>query len=114
MIYYNNDDILREQYKNTLYRGLFIEKYQHIKDSISFELSHHSFGIQMADYAAGIFNGTLRGFNNSEELFSKYLIGLIRRSEEGKIFGYGICEVPKDPVIRSALQSKLTQLPNSS
>jgi hypothetical protein len=102
-----NDNALREQYKNTYYQGPFIERYKHIKDSCSFELSHHSFGIQMADYAAGIFNGSLRGFNTSLELFSKYLSDLIRRSEEGKVLGYGIREVPKDTVTRSILQSKL-------
>ena len=104
---------LREQYKNTYYEGPFIEKYKHIKDSCSFELSHHSFGIQIADYAAGIFNGSLRGFNTSLELFNRYLSGLIRRSEEGKVFGYGIREVPKDAAVRSMLESKLPQLNNS-
>lgn len=102
-----NDNLLREQYKNTYYQGPFIERYKHIKDSCSFELSHHSFGIQMADYAAGIFNGSLRGFDTSLDLFNKYLLGLIRKNEEGNVLGYGIREVPKDAVFRSEIQSKL-------
>lgn len=105
-----NDNILRKQYKETYFQGPFIERYQHIKDSISFELSHHSFGIQLADYAAGIFNGCLRGFDISQELFNKYLLGLVRKSREGKIFGYGIREVPRNPEIRSSLQSKFPQI----
>jgi hypothetical protein len=103
-----NDNALREQYKKTYYKGPFIEKYKHIKDSCSFELSHHSFGIQIADYTAGIINGSLRGFEASLELFNRYLAGLIRRSEKGEVFGYGICEVPKDAAVRSILESKLT------
>jgi hypothetical protein len=102
-----NDNAIREQYKNTYYEGPFIEKYKHIKDSCSFELSHHSFGLQIADYTAGIINGSLRGFNTSLELFNKYIEGLIRRSEKGKVLGYGIREVPTDSVVRSLLESKL-------
>jgi len=105
-----NDNLLREQYKNTYYEGPFIDKYQHIKDSCSFELSHHSFGIQMADYAAGILNGSLRDFGTSNELFHKYILGLIRKSEQGEVFGYGIREVPKDTTTRSVLRSKLDHL----
>jgi len=102
-----NDNAISEQYKNTYYKDTFIEKYKHIKDSCSFELSHHSFGLQIADYAAGIINGSLRGFNTSLELFSRYLSGLIRRNEEGNVFGYGIREVPRDAAVRSMLESKL-------
>jgi len=70
--------------------------YSHIKDSVYFEYSHHSFAMQLADFCAGVFNGTLRGFDDSKILFRMVYPGLIRKSNRGAIMGYGVCEIPTD------------------
>ena len=99
------DKLIRNAYRDIYLTGDFIKKYSHIKDSISFELSHHSFGIQMSDYAAGIFHGFLRGYEDSCKLFCNHIYGLLRRDDtSGKILGYGIREVPANPDIRSLLE----------
>lgn len=105
------EKLLREAYSSIYTGGDFIEKYSHIKDSISFEQSHHSFGIQIADYAAGSFNGFLHDFQFGTYLFTEHLYGLLRRGETGEIMGYGIREVPSSEVdLRHQLENKLTEL----
>lgn len=103
------EGLLRNAYRGIYSTGDFISEYSHIKDSISFELSHHSFGIQIADYAAGIFNGFLQGYRASNDLFSTYIHKLLRRQQgTGKILGYGIREIPKSETYRSFLEDKLS------
>jgi hypothetical protein len=105
------DKLLREAYNDLYYHGDFIKKYSHIKDSISFELSHHSFGIQLADYVAGSFNGSLHDYQFSKNLFRDYLYQLLRREETtNKILGYGIREVPSSADKRSWIEEKLNKL----
>lgn len=105
------EKLLREAYSSIYTSGDYIKNYSHIKDSISFEQSHHSFGIQIADYAAGIFNGFLHNFKFGTSLFTEHLYNLLRRDvKTGEIMGYGIREVPSDAGFRTLLEEKLTEL----
>ena len=105
------DRLIREAYSSIYFQSDFIEKYSHIKDSISLELSHHSFGIQIADYTSGSFNGFLRDYEFSTRLFHSHLYGLLRRElGTNEILGFGIREVPRNKQFRSQLENKLTSL----
>jgi hypothetical protein len=105
------DRLIRDAYSEIYFSGDFIKQYSHIKDSLSFELSHHSFGIQMADYAAGIFCGFLRGFKDSQELFDRRICGLIRKDDKSDaILGYGIREVPRNQGVRNRLKITLSNV----
>nr|WP_256329707.1 DUF3800 domain-containing protein [Fervidobacterium changbaicum] len=101
------DRSIREAYRQIYLCGDFIKKYKHIKDSLSFELSHHSFGIQLCDYCAGIFNGVLKGYTPSIEVFRTRLRPFLRKSSEGKFMGCGIVEVPKNEQARQFLLSRI-------
>ncbi len=100
------DSLIRSAYREIYLTGDFISKYAHIKDSISFELSHHSFGVQIADYIAGIFNGFLRNYSISKTLFQECVSDVIRRSPSGEIFGYGVREVPRSDENREKIKDK--------
>lgn len=100
---------LRETYFELFREGDFIERYSHIKDSLNIEHSHHSVGIQLADYLSGCFAGFLKGFGESTNLFRKRGYPLLRRSRTGEILGYGIREVPRNDTVRRELRSKLEQ-----
>lgn len=105
------DKLLREAYSSIYFQGDFIKKYSHIKDSISLELSHHSFGIQIADYTSGSFNGFLRDYEFSTRLFHNHLYRLLRRElGTNEILGFGIREVPRNKQFRSQLENKLIKL----
>jgi len=105
------DRLLREAYSSIYFQGDFIEKYSHIKDSISLELSHHSFGIQIADYTSGSFNGFLRDYEFSTRLFHSHLYRLLRcELGTNEILGFGIREVPRNKQFRSQLENKLINL----
>jgi|ERR1043166_3658293 hypothetical protein len=104
----DHDKHLRNAY-HAIYRdGDFIKKYQHIVDSLNLVYSHHSIGIQLADFIAGCFCGFLRGFPESIRLFKTYLSPLLRVGPNGQVLGYGVREVPRNQIFRAKLRENLT------
>lgn len=73
---------IRRMYASIYQEGDFIEKYRHVMDSLSFFLSEHSIGIRLADYTAGIFNGFMRGFDQSTTLFKNQVWPLVKSPYE--------------------------------
>lgn len=104
------DNLIRESYKSIYLSGDFIKEYRHIKDSLSFELSHHSFGIQLADYCVGIFNNTLKGFPKSINIFKSILLQFVRKNSDGNFMGYGVVEIPKNDMVRKDISNKISSL----
>ncbi len=87
------------QYKN-LYQGVLTEN------------SLYSPGIQLADYAAGVMNGYLRGeivtpgkYQFATDLFDEFVKPRLRKHPIGMTVGFGIIEVPKHPHFREQLIS---------
>lgn len=85
------------QYKN-LYHGVLVEN------------SIYSPGIQLADYAAGVLFGFLRGktvnpgkYDLATEFFETYIKSKIRCNDHGKVIGYGVVEIPKHQILRKEL-----------
>jgi|GEM_PF-5043491 len=76
-------------YSEIFLRGEFVEKYSHIKDSIAFEVSTYSFGIQVADYISNIVLNALRGYKESRCLFIKYVRPKLRKKEAVSILRTG-------------------------
>lgn len=101
------DSCLREAYATIYHEDAFIKTYSHIIDSLTFAHSHHSCGIRVADYVAGIFNGFLRGYSESTELFHRQVWPLLRKNSVGDPLGWGICEVPRDERVRGQIREKL-------
>lgn len=105
------EKLLREAYSSIYTSGDYIKNYSHIKDSISFEQSHHSFGIQIADYTAGSFNGFLHDYEFGTSIFKECIYGLLRRDDKGEMMGYGIRVVPSsDKDLSVNLVKRLTNL----
>lgn len=102
--------LMREIYFNISQTGDFIEHYTHIKDSLNFECSHHSIGIQLADYVSGCFGGFMKGYEASQGIFKKRVYPFLRASESGEIMGYGIVEVPTARTYRNRILDKLIKL----
>lgn len=87
----------------------YIKKYSTIKDSVTFEDSIHSIGIQMADLVTGIFHGCLLEREYSCGCFFEYVHGRIR-SLHDEVFGYGVMEVPTNNTYRDRLRSLLQEV----
>ena len=87
----------------------FPRKYPHLKDSLNFELSSQSFGGQVADYCAGVFNGCLRFYPQSIDLFRHQIWPKIIKRKK-KVFGYGITEIPRNPRNRTYLKEMLEKI----
>lgn len=92
-----NGDFVK--YKN-LYQGVFTEN------------SLYSPGIQLADYAAGVMNGYLRGkivqlgnYQFATGLFEEFIKPHLRTYRNGAIISYGIIDVPRATSFRDRLVS---------
>jgi len=109
------NEFFRELYYELFEVGDYIEKYSHIKDSLNIENSHHSVGIQLADYISGAFSAVLKSgdktdYSRGVKMFFESVYPNLRRSSSGKIQGYGIREVPSSGLVRGWLNSQLAEL----
>ena len=98
--------LLRETYFDIQTNGDFVKNYTHIKDSLNLEYSHHSTGIQIADFLAGVITGVLKGYGRSIEIFNKAVYPTLR-NYNNKILGAGICEIPSNKSKRDELRQIL-------
>ncbi len=99
----NKSKLLREIYFDIQESGDFIQNYTHIKDSLNLEFSHHSAGIQLADFLSGVMAGTLKGYDRSIEIFNKAVRPTLR-NYQNKIMGAGICEIPTNSTERQKMR----------
>lgn len=84
--------------------------YKNIYSGVLVESSSQSPGIQLADFAAGVMNGYLRGallsrgkYEYATKLFGEFIRPKLRCHADGRIMGYGVREVPSDSEIRARL-----------
>ncbi|MGQ9856095.1 MAG: DUF3800 domain-containing protein [Fervidobacterium sp.] len=95
-----DNQILRNTYHKVYTSGRFIKTFKHIKDSLAFDFSHQSVGIQLADYCVGAFHGVLRhcidrsNYQESFDIFKTSLKQFIAKNESGNYMGFGILPVP--------------------
>lgn len=92
-------------------KGDFV-KYKSIYQGILIENSLYSPGIQLADYAAGVMNGYLRGkivnpgnYQFASDLYNEFIKPNIRCHSNGRIVGYGVVDIPKRTSFRGQLES---------
>jgi hypothetical protein len=92
-----------------IYRESPPEKYSRIKDSLNFEYFPQSFGGQLADYCAGVFNGCCRLYPQSIDLLRNQIWSKILK-EDNEALGYGITEIPKNSKNRAYLRGILEKI----
>ena len=109
-----NVDVIR-QIKSVCHeltvKGDYFLKYKNIYQGILIENSLYSPGIQLADYAAGILNGYIRGkiishggYQYATDLFNEFVLPRLRSHASGGVVGYGIIDIPKNTAFRSQLE----------
>jgi hypothetical protein len=93
--------LLTDAYNDLFLNGDYIENYFVIKDCLHFELSHHSSGIQFADFIAGATLGYLRGRRFGSQLFNETIRHYISTCPRtGRTMGCGIINIPSNPEVR--------------
>jgi hypothetical protein len=104
------DRSFREAYRMLRASNYFNLSFNRIKDSLNFEVSSHSVGIQLADFIAGACSAKLKhagnpSFQHGAQLFDEFVAPCIRTNANGKKAGFGICEVPTNASFRLSLAS---------
>lgn len=108
------NELFRQIYYELFENGDFIEKYKFIKDSLNIENSHHSVGIQIADFISGAFSSILKAsaannYSRGVKMFYESIYPNLRRSGSGLIQGYGIREVPRNKPTRDWLIGQINE-----
>ncbi|MBR5949514.1 MAG: hypothetical protein IKZ82_12850 [Clostridia bacterium] len=90
-------------------QGDFV-RYKHLYQGVLIENSLYSPGIQLADYAAGVMNGYLRGkivspgnYQFATDLYDEFIKPRMRCHANGTIVGYGVVDIPKRTPFRRRL-----------
>lgn len=88
-------------------------KYQNLYQGVLTENSLYCPGIQLADYAAGILNGYLRGkivqpgnYQFATDIYEEFIRPRLRKKYNGTVVGFGIVDIP----ITEAFREKLTSI----
>ncbi len=98
---------ISQYYSKMFLNGEFIGKYEFIKDSITFEVSTYSSGIQLADYVANIIRNSLKEYKESLKMFKKFIKPKLRKKE-----GYRITQTGFIPIYLEGYQQGGNQLIN--
>jgi len=85
------------------------QKFLRIKNSLNFEYFPQSFGGQVADYCAGVFNGCLRLYPQSIDLL-RHQIWPKLIQKKNSVLGSGIAELPKSSKNRVYLKNILEKV----
>lgn len=86
------DARFRGAHENLLSGGEFVSNYQNLVESLFFQQSHLSVGVQLADMVAG---AVWRKYEKNDDTWFKVLEPSIRKSPSGNIEGYGVIKFPK-------------------
>lgn len=91
--------------------GDFVD-YKNLYQGVLTENSLYSPGIQLADYAAGVMNGYLRGkivspgnYQFATDLYNEFIQPRLRCHTNGKVVGYGVIDIPKHTAFRGQLEA---------
>jgi len=99
---------LRNTYQKIYKSGDFVKEYKHLKDSLNLEFSHHSVGIQMADFISGCAIGYFKQYSRSVQIFNESIKPNLRLYK-GNVLGAGIIEVPTNKDIRQELNELIKE-----
>lgn len=91
--------------------GDFVD-YKNLYQGVLTENSLYSPGIQLADYAAGVMNGYLRGkiispgnYQFATDLYDEFIKPRMRCHANGKVVGYGVIDIPKHTAFRGQIET---------
>lgn len=123
IIIYDSIDDRRKKYLKKIHKdiievGDFIKNYNAIYESLLFDDSYDNKLLQMTDFIAGCFAGTLtsikkqdkNNYQKAVEFFCKYIYPKLRENDKVEKWGFGIIEIPKSNRIRDFYKEKVNQL----
>ncbi len=117
-----NKKLFKEIYKIIITKGDFVKDYSVVFKSLLFDDSYDNIFLQLADFIAGSFAGTLASikknapdnYNYAINFFKDYIYPRLRKTKKNEIWGAGITEVPKNKYIRENYKNQINNLINSN
>lgn len=108
------NELFRDVYNSLYENGDFIDKYSFIKDSLNIENSHHSVGIQLADFISGSFSALLKScpekdYSRGAKMFYDSIHPNLRKNLHDNIHGWGIREVPSCAITRNWIKNQIKE-----
>lgn len=111
-------ELFKEIHKEIVSKGDFIKEYSAISETLLFDDSYDNKLLQVVDFIAGSFHGTLKAvssnnFNNYQkavEFFINYIYPRLAISNNGEVWGVGIKETPKNKEIRELYKRKINSI----
>ncbi len=102
------DQVKLNKYRNIIASDRLIADYYRIIDNPVFWVSENSIFLQIADYFAGVFNGFMRGYEESTKTFCSEVYPIIRKDANLNPLGMGICAVPTKRGIGEKVKERLS------
>ena len=112
--------LFKEIYKNIIEKGDFIKSYSIVFDSLLFDDSYDNKFLQITDFIAGCFTGTLTGIKRDQnynykyaiKFFRDYIFPILCKTKTNKIWGAGLIEIPSDRKIREHFKNEISRIIN--
>jgi len=110
----------KEIHKKIINHGDFIKNYKAIYESLLFDDSYDNKLLQMVDFIAGCFYGTLtsikkndnNNYQKAREFFCQFVYPRLCKTKKGEKWGAGILEVPTNNHIRNSYKNAISNLFN--
>jgi hypothetical protein len=108
------NEMFRKIYNKLYQNGDFINNYSFIKDSLNIENSHHSVGIQIADFISGAFSALLKSspdkdYSRGTKMFFNSVYPNLRKNLYTGVHGWGIREVPSGILTRKWIKTQIQE-----
>jgi hypothetical protein len=106
----------KEIHKEIIKNGDFIKDYKAIYNSLLFDDSYDNKLLQMVDFIAGCFSGTLtsikkndnNNYQKAREFFNQFVYSRLCKTKKGEKWGAGILEVPTNNHIRNSYKNAIS------
>ncbi len=115
-----NRKLFKEIYKHIIENDVFVKKYTVVFDSLLFDDSYDNKFLQITDFIAGCFRGTLTGIKRDQnynykyaiKFFRDYIFPILCKTKTNKIWGAGLIEIPSDRKIREHFKNEISRIIN--
>ncbi len=115
-----NRKLFKEIHRSIISQSDFIKKYTVVFDSLLFDDSYDNKFLQITDFIAGCFAGTLTGIKKNQndnytyaiKFYRDYIFPTLCKTNNNEVWGAGMIEIPSNKEIREQYKNKISKIIN--